>query len=283
MKYIVRVVCVLLLFSSALPITLAKVERKIYIDPGHFQGDERTDIEIRTNLAVALRLRDLLDEDTIRGISGIAWKVRMSRDTAHSRKIDVKEGLDLDLLKHRALDANDFKADLFLSIHCNGNGGTGTETFWCDEGSEFVESQKFAKIVQKHMVERGEWRSRRMIEDNEYLGYHLAVLKDLTVPGCLNEIGFVDSDDVKKLESPYWQDRFAEAYRDAIFEYFNKQVPEYLAISVKSGWNVISLPGIPANSDPGSLIGRKARMTPRVERWSPEEKKRSAGSQVKGW
>ena len=62
---------------------------------------------------------------------------------------------------NRATDANNFEADLFLSIHCNAGGGTGTETFWCDLDKNGGlnpnrdEDKRFARLGQKHMVDTG--------------------------------------------------------------------------------------------------------------------------------
>ena len=220
---------------------------KIYIDPGHYEGDNRTKTEIETNLAVGLKLRNLLKNDTD---SGVTWEILMSRDGPHSRECHLKSP------PKRAIDANEFGADLFLSIHCNGDGPnvSGTETFWCEHETECwrrpipkeailpnenaQKSQCFANLVQKHMAQRGEWHSRhnglgkldhtyphfkKTFRDH---GGHLPILLYLKVPGCLNEIGFVsNSKDKAKLRSDYWRDRFAEAYRDAIYEYLGLEPP----------------------------------------------------------
>ena len=192
---------------------------RIYIDPGHYAGDNRTETEIETNLAVGLRLKELLESDTS---SGVTWEICMSRDNSHSRKPK------LDSPPERGIDANNFGADLFLSIHCNAGGGTGTETFWCDHyldpgpPAEVIidernreNSKRFATLVQKHMAEQGDWRNRRCMVDHDYPtfqkrfkknGGHVPILLYLKVPGCLNEIGFVDHpDDKKKLLNDDWR------------------------------------------------------------------------------
>ena len=212
---------------------------KIYIDPGHYVGDDRTETEIETNLAVGLKLKELLENDTS---SGVTWDIRMSRDDSDSREPELNDPTK------RAIDANDFEADLFLSIHCNAGGGTGTETFWCnhyldpgppeviiDDEENRENSERFAELVQRHMVKRGDWKDRRCMVDHDYKyfqerfkasGGHVPILLYLQVPGCLNEIGFVDhSDDKEKLLNDHWRNEFAKAYRDAIYEYFGLQPP----------------------------------------------------------
>ena len=217
MKSLSKGLIILVLCWIALP----TIAQRIYIDPGHFVGDARTDLEIETNLAVGLKLKKLLAMEE-------RWEISMSRENG---KVNVS-------LADRVKDANESNADLLISIHCNAGGGTGTETFWCDHkiGGSFdpdgEKSKGFAQLVQKHMVDRGKWDNRRVVEDSSYLRdrngnpYHLYILRNSQAPACLNEIGFVDHDeDSKKLADDEWREKFALAYRDAIYEYFGGQQP----------------------------------------------------------
>ena len=293
MKYTVRSLFVLFLCFTLLRTVTAEIY-KIYIDPGHYRGDDRTLDEIKTNLAVGLKLRALLERDPF---PDVTFKVNMSREGPDSKKISTEKSsyeLNLNQPRHRAQDANNFKADLFISIHCNGGMDSGTETFWCDESSDLkdgdfrfptkfvpkearviADSKRFANLVQKHMMDHGDWDNVRHggkeVLDRTYphfqkvyssFGGHLPILLRLRVPGCLSEIGFVDNpDDLPKLLSEYWRNRFAEAYRDAIYDFFGLMRPQYLRIDLEPGWNVISIPGIPANSDPALLIMKEAEKT----------------------
>lgn len=310
MKYLAHTVLTFVLLLNAFQTIDAKTH-KIYIDPGHYEGNEnRTETEIETNLAVAQKLRKLLENDTS---SGVRWEILMSRYGPDSRTSNPKPLLDLDIPTHRAIDANQFEADLFLSIHCNGDGpsATGTETFWCghytedptppihknaiipDESAD--DSRHFANLVQKHMAKRGEWDSRHGGSgqlDHTYkhfqdtytdYGGHLPILLYLKVPGCLNEIGFVtNSKDKTKLESDYWRNKFAEAYRDAIYEYFDLLLPTYLEITLAHDWNLISVPGIPVSSYPWSTIIRSDLLwTPVLQRWDPVDGKNQNVQRVK--
>jgi hypothetical protein len=119
--------------------------------------------------------------------------------------------------------SNSWGADRFISIHCNAGGGTGTETFWCTRSNASDASNTaFGNKVQSKMVQYGSWTNRRMVEDNTYLGYHLTVLTGNNAPGCLNEIGFVDSSDETKLLSDSWRNKFAQAYQVALSESLNR-------------------------------------------------------------
>ena len=212
-------------------LALPAIAFRIYIDPGHYVGEKKDDLgklEIETNLAVGLKLKELLKNDAP---PGIRWKVRMSRG-------DGEDITGPGSLRRRAKDANNFEADLFISIHCNAGGGTGTETFWCELNARGNlepnrdKDEKFARLVQQQMVDWGKWRNRRVVEDYTYLKdanenpYRLTVLQFSNAPGCLNEIGFVDNKaDAGKLQDDEWQDKFALAYRDAIYKFFEVQQP----------------------------------------------------------
>ena len=264
-------------------IALPAIAYRIYIDPGHYVGDKRTDLEIETNLAVGLKLRDLLKRDNH---AGIRWEVRMSREI----------GGGIKGLVNRATDANNFEADLFLSIHCNAGRGTGTETFWCDLDKNGGlnpnrdEDKRFARLVQKHMVDTGDWSCpnkswdgcRRVVEDFTYLKkngnpFHLPILQFSDAPGCLNEIGFVDTPtNAAKLRDDQWRDQFALAYRDAIYEFFQDQLPQseqLIPIELSHGWNLISIPGTPLDPDPHSLAGPGSRIGFPLYRWDRIDQK----------
>ncbi|MBN1117410.1 MAG: N-acetylmuramoyl-L-alanine amidase [Bacteroidales bacterium] len=191
----------------------------ICIDPGHGYGtqgedvDGRTTTEIHTNCEVGLKLRDTLEKK--------GYTVIMTRE-------DSDTGSWMSLTQRAEL-ADTYEAERLLSIHCNAGGGTGTETFWCHINSpnRAIDST-FSRLVQDNMAEYGEWRSRRSIEDIKYLGFHLGVLKG-AAPGCLNEIGFVDTpEDSAKLVDEDWQWLFAAAYTEAIDISFTIDYPSYI-------------------------------------------------------
>jgi N-acetylmuramoyl-L-alanine amidase len=191
----------------------------ICIDPGHGYGangediDGRTREEITTNCDVGLILRDSLES--------AGYTVIMTRE-------DSDSGSWMSLTQRAEL-ADEYESDRLLSIHCNAGGGTGTETFWCYRGSpnRAIDSTLSA-LVQDNMTIYGDWKSRRSIEDNKYLGFHLGVLKGSS-PGCLNEIGFVDSPgDLDKLLDTQWRKNFAKAYRIAIDQSFVQDYPSKL-------------------------------------------------------
>ncbi len=182
----------------------------VVIDPGHGYNcsgsnvDGRTTTEIYTALASGQKLRDLIVANNC------GWTVHLTRNT--------NGNCGWTSVTQRAAQSNSWNATRFISIHCNAGGGTGTETFYCNQSaSPTAQDQAFAQKVQDNMAVEGQWNSRRNVEDNSYLGYHLGVLRTNNAPGCLNEIGFVDyASDAAKLNSNTWRDKFALAYYKAL-------------------------------------------------------------------
>ena len=179
----------------------------VVIDPGHgytstgADPDGRTDTEHATALAVGLKLRAKLQN----GCGN--WTVRMTRTTRNGWVS----------LTQRRVMSNNWRGDRFISIHCNGGGGTGTETFWSrSSNSPNASNSRFSREIQDQMVAGGQWVDRRSSEDRPYLGFTLGVLNQNNAIGILNEIGFVDSADRNKLLNDTWRDRFADAYVTAL-------------------------------------------------------------------
>lgn len=179
----------------------------IVIDPGHgycadctqnCTSNIRSNTEILTAMAVGDKLSALLQNcPTV---------------TSYLTRTSSACG-DFPSLSQRAAMSNSWSADRFLSIHCNAGGGTGTESFWCDNSaSSNLECETFATEIQTQMVTYGSWNNRRVVEDQSYLGFHLGVLSPTNAVGCLSEIGFVDSADAVKLLDNNWRDQFAFAY-----------------------------------------------------------------------
>ncbi|NQY06103.1 MAG: N-acetylmuramoyl-L-alanine amidase [Flavobacteriaceae bacterium] len=183
----------------------------IVLDPGHGYCNDctqnctsavRSDIEILTAMDVGNKLTALLQAcPTV-----TTYLTRTSNACG-----------DFPSLSQRAAMSNSWGADRFLSIHCNAGGGTGTETFWCDNSpSSNIACEDFATEVQTQMVDYGEWNYRRVVEDFSYLNFHLGVLSPTNAVGTLSEIGFVDSADATKLQDDGWRNQFALAYLVAL-------------------------------------------------------------------
>ena len=108
-------------------------------------------------------------------------------------------------------DANSWKADLFVSIHCNAATGNarGTETF--HSGS--VNGKKLAEFIQKQMISRIDTVDRGIKQAGFY------VIKNTNMPAVLVETAFIDNPiDAKLLVER--EDDFARAIAVGITDYF---------------------------------------------------------------
>ena len=95
--------------------------------------------------------------------------------------------------------ANDWNADLFVSIHCNAGGGTGTKTYYF-QGS--AKGETLAACIQRQIVNSLHVVNRGVKYANFY------VLKYTDMPAALVETAFIDGvGDAKLLRDR--QDDFA--------------------------------------------------------------------------
>lgn len=114
-------------------------------------------------------------------------------------------------------DANAWKADLFISIHCNAATGTakGTETF----SSGGKKSTRLAECIQAQII-----NSLPVINRGVKVGERLYVLKNTNAPAVLVETAFIDNPDDAKLLVDR-EDDFARAIARGVTDYFRNEQP----------------------------------------------------------
>ena len=119
---------------------------KIFIDPGHNHSGADTGAvgnglkEQDITYLVASKVKPILERCGI--------EVRLSRNAITDNLANNSVNASLSA---RTRMANDWGADLFVSIHCNAGGGTGTETYSYQAG--ISSAYKLAQAVQKRMIE----------------------------------------------------------------------------------------------------------------------------------
>lgn len=170
------------------------MSKKIYINAGHSNADPgavKYETERKLNVKVADYMNDYLLEN-------YDCKTKLSKGT-------------MTTLPEVTKDANNWKADLFVSIHFNAGGGDGYEALVYSESRKEI-----GKIFEKHMKAAGQNSRGVKIRPD------LHVLRETDMPAVLNEGAFVDN----KKDIADWNDnaelkKMGKAYAKAAAEYLN--------------------------------------------------------------
>lgn len=185
---------------------------KVYLDPGHGGYDSGAvgcgKRECDLALQIALKVRALL---TAAGV-----QVRMSRDSN-----SVPGTCDNVELPRRARDANNWHADIYVSVHLNAcPGGHGIETYRSVCGGK---STTLAQDVQTAVLAACPGYTDRGVKTKVGDGGRdwICVIRESTMPACLVECGFIDSqDDMARFSA----DKFAAGIYAGICKYFGLRV-----------------------------------------------------------
>lgn len=179
----------------------------VVIDPGHnYSGVDTgaTGCGIREQditFAIADKVRPYLEE---RG-----FNVVMTRDSLYDNCATESTSASL---AYRYNLANDIGADLFVSIHCNAGGGSGTETY-CYYGNE--EGKELASYIQNNIVNSLGTANRGVKEAG------FAVIKNTSMTAVLIETAFIDTPaDAAILADEGCQWTYAECIADGVCDYF---------------------------------------------------------------
>jgi N-acetylmuramoyl-L-alanine amidase len=174
---------------------------KIFIDPGHGGNDPGATanglFEKDLTLSIALKLKaELLKYENV--------QVKLSREN------------DTYLtLSERAKMANDWGADIFLSIHINAGGGVGFESYIYN-GSVSSSTIAYQNIIHEEIVKATGWNDRGKKRAN------YAVLRESKMPAILTENGFIDNTtDANKLKNDSFLDKIAQGHVNGIVKVFN--------------------------------------------------------------
>jgi N-acetylmuramoyl-L-alanine amidase len=198
--------------------------RRIALDPGHggrFPGALGVHglTEAEVNLAVALRLRDLL---AARGA-----EVFLTRDRDRDFLTPADSSLRADLAERVRL-ADAFAPDLFLSIHHNADASGAhnvneTQTYY-KLGDEAV-SLDIAQDVHRSLVRNLGIRPHKVVPGNYF------VLRESDGPALLTESSYLTNPDVEeRLRLPEKQALESEALFIGLARYFARPVPSILAL-----------------------------------------------------
>ncbi len=181
---------------------------KVMLDPGHNYSGADTGAQ-----GNGLREQDvtfLVAEKLAAFLRDMGLEVRMTRNRLQE---NVGNGTLSGSLTARAEMANEWKADIFVSVHCNSGGGTGVETYCYRKSGE---AGKLAQDIQTELVDATGLRDRGVKTKN------LAVLRKTVMPAVLAEIGFIDSAvDSALFRDEAGQQEIADGIAQGIANYFD--------------------------------------------------------------
>ena len=191
----------------------------ILIDPGHnYKGKDTGAENIEFGIheeeitwLIADSLRTILED---KGYTVVMTREEMTDSIANT---STNESLQARVdLAHESL------ADLYISIHCNTGGGTGTETYCFRLGGY---AERIADLVQKNITDATGLYDRGVKTANFFVN------KNTLMPSILIETGFMDNSyEMEILASLDGQWQIAQAIADAVVEYDMMQPLEEEAV-----------------------------------------------------
>ena len=192
---------------------------KVYIDAGHnYSGVDTGAVghglrEQDITYKIASRVEKTL---LAKGIS-----VKMSRNSLTDNV--VSGGSVSNSLRARYASANEWKADIFVSIHCNAGGGSGCEVYCYKSGGQ---AETLAKNILSGML----WNTDLISRGVKTANY--AVLKNTNMPAVLVETAFIDNEnDAAFLGFEDGQKQIAKGIAEGIMEYLGVDYSENSAES----------------------------------------------------
>ena len=177
---------------------------KVFLDPGHGGHDNGASGNGYLEDELNLKISKLVQEKLVQ--KGI--EVRMSRTTDTFLS-----------LKERATLANNYDADIFVSIHQNSADATsanGIETYYHTNKSAH---KNLSNEIQTNSIKQTNARNRGVKSAD------FAVLRESTMPSALFEAGFISNkDESAKLGSSSYQDKIATGIADGIQNYLKNNI-----------------------------------------------------------
>jgi len=180
----------------------------ILLDPGHNYEGKDTGARYEPYNAIEEVITWKIADKLRAELEDMGYTVIMTRDEMTD---SIGNTSALDSLQARVDMAHTNLVDLYISIHCNMGGGTGTETYCFAKGGY---SARLAELVQDKISAKTNLYDRGVKTANFF------VIKNTLMPSILIETGFMDTQtDALLLTTEYGQKCFAQAIADAVYEY----------------------------------------------------------------
>lgn len=191
--------------------------KTVVVDAGHGVPDEGAEssngtTEAETNLAIALKLQNLLEQ------SGCTVILTRSDENAiydiDSKTLKQKKISDI---HNRVKIGNESSADVFVSIHLNKipqQQYDGWQTFYNKDSED---GQKLAVSIQNNLNEAIQKENNRVAKSIE----NVYIINHVEIPISIVECGFLSNpEEEKQLLDNNYQDRLAWGIYNGIIDYF---------------------------------------------------------------
>ena len=188
---------------------------RIVIDPGH-AGRNVDPGAVNATMGlqeadIALMISRLVENYLLK----IGYEVKLTRTE--------REQAETDDLSYRTALANDWAADIFISLHCNSAANQSAEGYevWTSPGNTLgdkLATRIYGQIAAEFPDRAGRTDYSDGDPDKESRFY---VLVHTDAPACLVEMAFISNDaEAALLADAAWQDRYARAIARGVTDYF---------------------------------------------------------------
>ena len=190
----------------------------IIIDPGHGGKDPGKvgttgTLEKDINLAIALYLKEILENQDIKIIMTRDKDMDLSKTSSNRKISDMKERVAL---------IQESNADLVVSIHQNSYTTPQVYGAQCFYRTASTEGEELASIIQNQIITSTNQTKIRTIKSND--DYYL--LKHSSIPTVIVECGFLSNPEEEKLLlTDEYQRKMAWAIHLGILQYLNRATP----------------------------------------------------------
>ena len=187
---------------------------KIVIDPGHAgRSIDPGAVNAATGMQeadVALVISRLVESYLL----AVGYEVKLTRSGWEQAKTDD--------LSYRTTLANDWGADIFISLHCNSASNPSAKGYevWTSPGN--TQGDRLATCIYKQIavefpdrVGRTDYSDGDLDKESRFY-----VLVHTDAPACLVEMAFISNDEeAALLADAAWQDRYARAIARGVTDY----------------------------------------------------------------
>ena len=188
---------------------------RIIIDPGHAgRNIDPGAVNAATGLQeadVALRVSRMVEKYLL----AVGYTVKLTRTEWEQEETDD--------LSYRTAQANEWAADIFISLHCNSAENQSAEGYevWTSPGDTLGDALAtciYRQIADEFPDRKGRTDYSDGDSDKESRFY---VLVHTDAPACLVEMAFISNEEeAALLADAAWQDRYARAIARGVTDYF---------------------------------------------------------------